>query len=138
MISILESHRLEERVSISRVECNSCNTTHAKLPDNLIPYSPYTLLFIVRVLKAYLNRKVTVENLCDRYQISISTLYRWKARFRQHTNLLLKAFRQLSDVTIKALSYIGSIPHLPSSFFERFGFSFLENNKRHTPGSGCG
>jgi len=37
-------------ISVLRVDCNSCNTTHAILPDILIPHSSYSLSFILKVL----------------------------------------------------------------------------------------
>jgi hypothetical protein len=138
LISIHDGRRREDRVRIKRVLCKSCITTHALLPDILIPKSSYTLRFIIYVLRAYLNRSGTVEELCSHYQISISTLYRWKKRFRDHANLLLLAFNQISQVTIRAIDSVGDIEALPGSFFNKFGFSFLQNHERQfvSPGAG--
>jgi hypothetical protein len=118
--------------------CKSCNTTHALLPDILIPGSPYTLHFIIHVIGAYLNRSGTVEELCAHYQIAVSTIYCWKKRFLAHANLLLQAFSQVSQVTVGAIEFISDADALPETFFDKFGFSFLQNQKPQIRGSGTG
>ena len=69
------------RVQIRRVRCGSCGHTHAILPDHIVPYSTYSLQFILRVLAEYFLGLRTVEQLCRRYAISASMLYQWKALF---------------------------------------------------------
>jgi len=130
MISINGGTRLEETVGISRSLCPSCKKTQALLPDILIPHSSHTLRFIIHVLRAYLNRDCTVAALCERYQIAVATLYRWKHRFREHANLLLAAFKQIRGVTASSLDFIQSIVALPSVFHEKYGFSFLQGRRR--------
>lgn len=138
MISIANDGRAYEKVTIGRAICASCGITHALLPDILVPHGSHTLRFIIHVLRAYLNRDGTVEALCGRFQIAISTLYRWIKRFRQHTNLLLLAFRQISGVTNGAIDFISGIKDLPRSFSDKFGFSFLQNQKLRTGTDGPG
>jgi ribosomal protein S27AE len=132
LISINNGRRGGERVRIKRAICTSCGSTHALIPDILIPHSSHTLRFIVYVIKAYLNRTGTVEELCNHYQVAISTLYRWKGLFKNHTNLLLRAFEQISQTTKEAVTFICNIEALPESFFSKYGFSFLQNQKQHT------
>lgn len=69
------------RVQIRRVRCGSCGHTHAILPDHIVPYSTYSLQFILQVLAEYFLGLRTVEQLCRRYAISASMLYQWKALF---------------------------------------------------------
>ena len=66
-------------VEIKRVRCKSCGHTHAILPDYIVPYATYSLLFILRVLAAHVLGSETVEQLCRRYGISPSMLYEWEA-----------------------------------------------------------
>lgn len=40
-------------VEVQRVRCASCGHTHAILPDHIIPYTTYSLLFILRVLAGH-------------------------------------------------------------------------------------
>lgn len=71
------------------MRCGSCGHTHAILPDEIIPYSTYSLRFILRVLAAYYLGSQTVEELCQRYAISASMLYEWKRLFLEHKEMWL-------------------------------------------------
>jgi len=73
-VTIADDIMVETRVSVRRVECSSCGSTHALLPDTLIPYNPYTLVFKLSVLIAYFERDTTVEKVCERFEIAVSAL----------------------------------------------------------------
>lgn len=77
------------KMEVERVRCGSCGHTHAILPDEIIPYSTYSLRFILRVLAAYYLGSKTVEELCRRYSISVSMLYEWKRLFLEHKEMWL-------------------------------------------------
>ena len=66
-------------VTVQRYLCSSCGHTHALLSSALVPYSSYSLRFILLVLRDYFLRKACVQKICERAGISVSTLYRWKA-----------------------------------------------------------
>ena len=76
-------------VEIKRVRCASCGHTHAILPDYIIPYTTYSLPFILRVLCAHFLGSETVEQLCLRFSISPSMLYQWKTLFLVHREIWL-------------------------------------------------
>ena len=40
-------------VTVQRYRCSSCGHTHAQLPSPLVPYSSYSLRFILLVLRDY-------------------------------------------------------------------------------------
>ena len=120
-------------VEIKRVRCKSCGHTHALLPDYIVPYAAYSLLFILRVLCAYFLGRETVEQLCRRYEISPSMLYEWKALFREHKGLWLGA---LKDAETAAADFIRQLLNLPSysldfsrPFYGKTAFSFLQRHK---------
>ena len=128
VISIHHGVREEYEITVARVFCTSCGHTHALLPDALIPYGSYSLRFILHVLRAYLKRKGTVADLCEGYSISRSTLYTWIHRFTEHANLWFQAFERISQITLRILDFFEDIERLPSAFFEKFRFSFLQNH----------
>jgi hypothetical protein len=138
MVSFGRLGLTDELVKIFRDLCPSCSSTHARIPDNLIPHSPYTLLFVIHALKAYLNRTCTVAELCGQLQISVSTLYRWKALFREHANLLLAAFKQMAELETGHIETVCGIEALPETFSGKFGFSFLQSRKRQAAACGHG
>jgi len=128
LITIMNGCRHEGTVSIQRVVCSSCGKTHALLADILIPHSSYSLRFVLHVLRAYLGRACTVAALCDRFSIAVSTLYNWIHLFNEHANLWLSALEQLASVSAAALDHMENIERLPSRFFARYRFSFLQNH----------
>ena len=77
---------VDDFVMIPVFYCTECNYLHAFLTDFLIPFCSFTLLFILKVLKAYLEPSgcVTVRMICRKYQISSPTFYSWKKRFIDH------------------------------------------------------
>ena len=77
------------RVKIRRVRCESCGHTHAIIPDYIIPYCTYSLLFVLRVLGEYFLMKRTVEGICRRYNITPSMVYSWKGIFEEHKEIWL-------------------------------------------------
>ena len=117
-------------VSPLRFECKSCDTTHALLPDILVPYSPYSLHFMLTVLIAYFERDTTVVAVCECFGIAVSTLYAWKRRLYEHKALVLG---ELLSRKKSALIFIHSFLNSPclsdylSNFFHRHAFSFMQS-----------
>ena len=100
---------MDDFIMIPVFYCTECNYLHAFLTDFLIPFCYFTLLFILGVLKAYLEhpRTVTVRAICSRYRISSTTLYAWKKRFLCHytelmASLKFPSVRQKSGNTVPA------------------------------------
>jgi len=129
LITIHKGCRKEYRIIVPRVMCNSCDTTHALLADVLIPHSSYSLRFVLHVLRAYFNRNCTVEIMCERFGISISTFYDWRKLFKEHANLWLSALHRIYQVSIQAIDTFENIDKLPFLFFRRYGFSFLQSGQ---------
>jgi len=126
MITIEKGKRKEYKITVDRVICSSCETTHALLADVLIPYSSYSLRFVLYVLRAFFNRSCTVADLCERYGIAASTIYMWKSLFTEHANLWLSSLDRIHKASIQALNDFENVHMLPSLFFKRYGFSFLQ------------
>lgn len=119
-------------IDITRIICSSCNSTHAVLPEIIIPYSSYSLLFVLSVLKDYFMPNTTISSLCEKYDISVSTLYKWKRLFLLHKQLWLGI---IENIYQDALEFLSSIPEINSSkafhdFFSRNNFSFLQRGSK--------
>jgi len=115
-------------IDITRMVCSSCGHPHAILPEIIIPYTSYSLTFVLQVLRAYYLSHLTVHALCDKYQISPSTLYAWKRLFLIHKKLWLGILQNIYQTAIDFLSSMPSINTSTdlSSFFEQHGHSFLQ------------
>ena len=128
LISFEGGTTVTHEIDISRMACSSCNHTHAILPEIIIPYSSYSLLFVLQVLRDYYLSHLTVHALCNKYQISPSTLYAWKRLFLIHKTLWLGILENIYQTAIDFLSSMPSINTSTdlSSFFEQHGHSFLQ------------
>jgi len=116
-------------VSITRVICNSCNHTHAILPNHLIPFGSYTLSFILTVLRAYFLGSKTITSLCDFFQISISTLYDWIKLFKEQKLIWLGILNDAVTSPIKFIDDILNCLISVSFFYNLTKKSFLQSLK---------
>lgn len=126
MITLKGNHIETEILQIPRVKCISCGHTHAILPEVLIPYSSYSIRFVLTVLKDYFLHIHTVEKICEMYQIAHSTLYVFRDLFLSHKKLVLGV---LNDAQEKRSDFIIEIDgQLLFRFWKSFRFSFLQTD----------
>jgi transposase-like protein len=128
LISYQNKSIIIDTIDITRIICSSCNGTHAILPEVIIPFRSYSLLFVLAALKEHFTSSITVAALCDKYQISASTLYEWKHLFDTHKKLWLGV---LEDIYQKAQDFLSSILNTNTSdrlkaFFSNNKISFLQ------------
>ena len=108
------------RVKIRRVRCGSCGHTHAILPEHIVPYSTYSLLFILRVLAGHFLKLGTVEQLCRRYAITPSMLYHWKALFLKHKAVWLGVLKDAETASDGFICQLLALPSYSSDFGKPF------------------
>ena len=92
-------------INTRRYKCK-CGRTHVVLPCLIVPYSRYSMVFIIYVLYDYYYRSFTKEEISVKYSISIPTIYRWKALFEKDKQFWLK---ELKDLETSASEYIRSL-----------------------------
>lgn len=135
LVDLISGKPVRHSLCILRLVC-SCGHTHAILPDFIIPYSTYSLFFILRVLAEYFLRSVSVERLCERFRITQKQLYRWLALFKRQKEEWLGI---LSSMEVSSLSFLKGLFMMPgyssfaSSFVLRFSVSFLQSHKNPAP-----
>lgn len=127
-----ENNCLQENlITVRRVACSSCKTTSAILPDVIVPYKSYSILFILQVLKAYFFKQETVVALCSRFGIGTATLYAWKKRYLSHKKISLgkveKYLFERDPHLLKPQDVF--FTDFLQNFFQRFGFSFLQYSR---------
>ena len=121
-----------------RVFCDSCEHAHAILPDVIIPYSSYSLLFILRLLGQYFAGRFTIEQLCERYQISTKQFYKWLALWKSHKQEWLGILSDLdtSDVSfLRSIILLDSFSSFAMRFILHFAHSFLQSHRNPIPAS---
>lgn len=132
LISYENNAIITDNIDITRIRCSSCNGTHAILPEIIIPFRSYSLLFVLSVLKDYYISGKTVASLCKKYQISVSTLYEWKQLFLLHKKLWLGI---IEDIYQKSIEFLSSMPDTNTSgrlfdFFSNNNISFLQGRTK--------
>ena len=120
-------------VAIRRVRCVSCGHSHAILPDHIIPYTTYSLLFILRVLAWYFLGLGTVEQLCRRYAISPSMLYHWKVLFLAHKEIWLGVLKDDETTPARFVQTLFCLPDYSNDFgrlfYQKAARSFLQRHR---------
>lgn len=128
LISFEKGLPVTYRIMISRIICSSCGHTHAILPEIIIPYGSYSLIFILTVLRDYYLSHMTIKELCDKYMIATSTLYSWKRLLLIHKKLWLGI---LENAITEPFTFLSSLPSHTTSedlttFFQNHAQSFLQ------------
>lgn len=129
LVSLEDNRVIDRWINPPRFACGSCQVTHVLLPDVIVPHSSYSLRFKLLALDAYYSRETTVEAVCGRLSIAISTLYAWKKKFILHKELLLGVLLSQKEPAASFLrEALGSscISTTLRAFFRRFAFSFLQ------------
>jgi hypothetical protein len=118
-------------ITIARVRCTSCDTTHAILPLTVVPNSVFSIMFIAAVVKEHLEHAfLSMEALAGHYQISLSTLKRLIRRFsaaaRVAFGILEGSGRMLWAAATLASDTLEAIDSFLESFFSLRGRSFCQ------------
>jgi len=135
LVSIDGEKVIESNIRPLRFECVSCGKTHALLPDIIVPYSQYSLRFMLTTLVAYFERSKTVLAVCADFGIAVSTLYAWKHRLLEHKDLLLGMLESLKEpvqIFLRGLLASVRLSEQLSNFFNSYAFSFLQNRSKAT------
>lgn len=119
-------------VAIPRLICSSCRRTHAYLPSCIIPHSSYSIFFVLAVLRLYFLKCLTVEKLCEKFLISISTLYHWIKLFRLHKSLWLDVINNAATSEVTFISNLKTKDSFLKRFFHKTGRSFMQTKRYST------
>ena len=77
-ISILEDDEINNyRISVQRVICNSCNHTHALLPNFIVPYKIMALFSIARIVQSV--SVTSAYKLAEIINLSVQMIYKYIA-----------------------------------------------------------
>lgn len=92
----LENDTLQEHfLKVLRLQCISCNATHAILPNDIIPYSIYGLITFLQITSKVFLNKQTLSQTARKYNISyelISFLLNDFSVLKMNVNLYLENF----------------------------------------------
>ena len=130
---ILNGIVVTERLELYRYKCSVCGRTHVVIPGTqVIPYGRYSLEFILHVLMEHIERKITVQEITEKYQISTSTIYEWKKKFEKHYELMegkLKALERGFNNSVEDIYNDTQISSRLLEFITQYEFGFLQKRR---------
>lgn len=100
---------IDTRLTILRLKCTSCHSTHAILPADVIPYVIHSLSCIVKLLVSHYVHSESILSLAAKYGLSFQLIYSFLHGFLSYmdicyltlrTLLLLKGTLAISPSTI--------------------------------------
>ena len=132
LIDYISGRTVYHTVCICRVISSGCGHIHAILWDLIIPYSTYGLFFILQVIAEYLIGRYTIEQLCSRFDISHSMLYRWYSLFLSHKQ---EWHGVLTSAETSSFSFLKSLCRILgfSAFALHTSDSFLQSHRNPAP-----
>ena len=113
------------RVTRVRIKGNLSRHTHAILPDILVPYSSYSIRFILSVICLYHNRNCSSSTFTSGLYLSRSTINTWIRLYEDHFSELLAILKDADQKLCDAESATTSIPYFPNMFLRKTGHPFL-------------
>ena len=128
LVDVVDGEIVFRHIRILRVKC-SCDHTHGVIPDFIVPYRHFSLPFILHILKLYFSGEMTIEAMCETYDFSHTTLYRWRNAFTEHMKLWLDAVIFIKTTLLSFLDHIlaaDPISDFLRQFFKRTLLSFLQ------------
>lgn len=84
----------EEYITIQRVRCESCGSTHALLPDIIIPYRYFSSPFVLRLFDLYLKKHLSVSQIACALGIS-----------HQAVEALIDSYKQYHEERMKMINH---------------------------------
>lgn len=124
--------KLKESLCIMRVFCDSCEHAHAVLPDIIIPYSGYSLFFILAILGGYFAGLHTIEQLCERFDVSEKQFHKWLQLWQLHKEQwlgMLDASETGNAAFFRQLILRDSYSAFSMDFIRLTAHSFLQSHR---------
>ena len=94
---------IEKKISILRLKCTSCTSTHAILPNDIIPYCIYSFSTIINVLTRYYSKKEKVVSMAENLSISFQLIYNFISRFLDFLNSCLSVLKNLDFTNVSLI-----------------------------------
>ncbi len=132
IVDFIGGRQVPSEVTVTRVICGSCGHTHAILPDVIVPYDSYGIFFILRVLAERFFRKLSVEQVCERFSITRNQFYKWLRLWREHKAQWLGVLPSAETPDrrfMKSLVSMACFSDFAASFVRLTARSFLQSHR---------
>lgn len=122
------SNIIEKKLNILRLICNSCKTTHAVLPADVIPYVIYSFSCIIQILTRYFLGNQGTLSIFKQFKISFQLIYLFIKKFIDHFCPCINFLRIFLSIEIDFNSSPKSILSVINNSFDFINFQFLYLN----------
>ena len=132
----------DEKINIVRLICSSCNSTHAILPNDIVPYCIYSFSLILHILCEYYVSSNSVLCIANKFNISFQLIYSLVARFLTFFNKCIQCLKILeillpenitNCIIVKNIyDYINMGNNFLKSFLSNFKWCFLMTKFHNT------
>lgn len=116
----------DNTITILRIKCNDCGHTHAILPEEIIPYQQYSLIFVYTALEMHYVRNISIREVCQRMNINQRTFFKWAKTFMEQ---LKKHLGVINTLNFSIKSFLIKLKNI-SSYVKDFGSYFLKKTDR--------
>jgi hypothetical protein len=117
-------------IEIKRIKCLSCETTHAVMPGDIIPYKLLSLLVVLFILTMIYIKKAAVLKVAAIWGFSYQFIYSILYAFQKHAQRIYQYFRETSHGIIQPNLDGTGILSLIQKPYTRFQSGYVEFNKR--------
>lgn len=126
----------DNKVRILRVKCTECHHTHAILPEEIVPYQQYSLIFIITALILHYVHDMSIRNVCLTMNINKKTFIRWIKTFKRQLIKYYGIFKSLGfsykNELIKICDYSEYVREFGEDFLSKTDRVFMQKHKNPT------
>lgn len=116
----------EVKLLVLRLKCKSCGSTHAILPNDIIPYCIYSFSYTINVLTRRFVNGEKVMDICNNLSVSFQLVYFFISKFLEFMDSASFVLRNLENFSISTLyHFIESINTYNNSNNFSYQYFFL-------------
>jgi len=119
-----------EYIEIKRIMCISCETTHAVMPGDIVPYKLLSLIVILLILNLIYAGKEPVLKIAAAWRFSFQFIYFILAVFLKHKSGIYNFLREASHGVILSELDSAGIVALVRRPYTQFQSDYIKLNKR--------
>ena len=117
-------------IEIKRIRCISCETTHAVMPGDIIPYKLLSLIVFFFILKLFYTVKMSVMKIAAKCGFSFQLVYSVLATFLKHASRITIFLREIFPGMLQAKFNGANIISFIRRPHPEFQSEYIKLNKR--------
>lgn len=88
----------DERFCIQRIRCEKYNSTHALLPDVIIPYRYFSAPFLLKVFTLFLIDKISIPQIAEMLKLILPNIN--SSAFRKSNDTINNKLKSVMDIIV--------------------------------------